>query len=131
GVYSSTWDFQTGTPSFSSYQGTSMAAPHVTGIVALMLAQNPALTAADIRNRLSTYAIDLGTPGRDNVYGHGLIDARNLLTQSLEPPGNWFVHLVNAATGKVERSMQAGAGGTFSFTEVPDGTYWLFAGKDD
>ncbi len=55
--------------------GTSAATAHVTGIVALMLSRNPDLTTADIRLLLSQASRDLGTPGRDEVFGAGLVDA--------------------------------------------------------
>ena len=61
----------------SFYHGTSMAAPHVAGVVALMRAVHPALSPADLDTLLSSGAIttDLGNTGRDDVFGHGLIDA--------------------------------------------------------
>lgn len=55
--------------------GTSAATAHVTGIVALMLARNPDLTVADIRLALAAASRDLGAPGRDEVFGVGLVDA--------------------------------------------------------
>ncbi len=55
--------------------GTSMAAPHVAGVAALLFAANPALTAADVRDILQSTARDLGNPGRDDLYGYGLVDA--------------------------------------------------------
>lgn len=64
-------------PSWSFYQGTSMASPHVAGVVALMKAVCPTLSPADLDGLVSSGAIvtDLGTPGRDDVYGHGLVNA--------------------------------------------------------
>lgn len=58
-------------------QGTSMASPHVAGVLALMKALNPALTPDDVDGLLSSGAIteDLGAAGRDNQFGWGLIDA--------------------------------------------------------
>lgn len=60
------------------YQGTSMATPHVSGIAALIITQgvtNPAAVEALIQKT----ARDLGTAGRDNEYGYGLIQPRAAL----------------------------------------------------
>ena len=55
-----------------------MASPHMAGVAALMKAVKPALTPAELDTLLASGAIttDLGAPGRDDVFGHGLIDAR-------------------------------------------------------
>lgn len=55
--------------------GTSMAAPIVSGVVALMKSRHPNLNPAQIKQRLQGTAIDLGAPGFDERYGHGMIDA--------------------------------------------------------
>jgi serine protease len=62
---------------YAFYQGTSMAAPHVAGVAALMEAVYPALAPAVFDSALSAGALteDLGAAGRDDVFGHGLIDA--------------------------------------------------------
>ncbi len=59
--------------------GTSMAAPYVAGLVALVRQYNPDATVEEIKNALLQAAQDLGTAGEDNAYGHGLIDAGRVL----------------------------------------------------
>ncbi|PVX23189.1 MAG: hypothetical protein CW691_11345, partial [Candidatus Bathyarchaeum sp.] len=67
------------------YQGTSMATPHVSGVAALLLSQDPTLTPDQVRSVLQETAEDLGTIGRDNIYGYGLIDAKAAVFATLGP----------------------------------------------
>ncbi len=55
--------------------GTSMAGPHVAGVVALMRQANPNADVATIKEALMSTARDLGSAGEDNTYGWGIIDA--------------------------------------------------------
>jgi serine protease len=60
------------------YEGTSMSAPHVSAIAALVIASGklgPNPTPAAVQNHLQATARDLGRPGFDSSYGHGLVDA--------------------------------------------------------
>lgn len=77
GVLSTLGDESTGEMIYGFFQGTSMAAPHVAGVAALMKAVNPVMTPADFEAYIQAGDIsaDLGTPGRDDLYGFGLIDA--------------------------------------------------------
>jgi subtilisin family serine protease len=64
--------------------GTSMAAPHIAGVAALMLSANPNLSNEEIRNMLEATAVDLGQPGRDDVFGWGRVDARAAVVAARE-----------------------------------------------
>jgi serine protease len=60
------------------YEGTSMAAPHVSAIAALVIATGklgPAPSPAALQSHIQATARDLGRPGFDGRYGHGLADA--------------------------------------------------------
>lgn len=63
--------------------GTSMASPVVAGIVASMYSVNPSLTPSEIRSILYDTATDLGTSGRDDYYGYGLVNAYAALKEAV------------------------------------------------
>jgi len=60
---------------YSAWSGTSMATPHVSGVAALVWSAYPTKTASEIRQALEASAQDLGSAGRDNTFGHGLVRA--------------------------------------------------------
>jgi len=64
---------------YRTLSGTSMASPHVAGVAALVWSYFPDKSALDIREALQNSAQNLGSPGRDNVYGHGLVRADRAL----------------------------------------------------
>ncbi|WP_448654220.1 autotransporter domain-containing protein [Pseudomonas fluorescens] len=68
--------------------GTSMAAPHVTGGLALLMERFPYLDNPQIRDVLLTTATDLGAPGVDDVYGWGLMN----LKKAIDGPGQLRVN---------------------------------------
>jgi subtilisin family serine protease len=63
--------------------GTSVAAAHVSGLAALLIARNPGLTPDAVQSVLMKTAKDLGPKGRDDEFGAGLVDAYEaVLTQA-------------------------------------------------
>ena len=67
---------------FSSFDGTSMATPHVSGVVALMKAANKNLTPAQVKQILQATAMPL-QPNSNNEVGAGLVDAEKAVQMSL------------------------------------------------
>jgi subtilisin family serine protease len=65
--------------------GTSMAAPHVSGLAALILGMRPALGPGEVATIIRSTATDLGEPGWDPMYGFGRIDMRRALEET------WYV----------------------------------------
>ncbi len=64
---------------YARFPGTSMATPHVTGVAALVWSARPTLKANEVRTLLERSAKDLGEPGHDRQYGHGLVQAKAAL----------------------------------------------------
>jgi subtilisin family serine protease len=93
GEYIPTLDVFAAEPYNQLRSGTSASAPHVSGVVSLLLAQNPRRTPAQIRDLLCQTADDLvgdpaeDTPGRDKYYGCGRVNAYRALSAvgSLKP----------------------------------------------
>ncbi len=75
--------FQTnsGSVAYASRSGTSMATPHVAGIVALMAQRKPSLQQQETEYLLEAAALDMAPAGKDNASGAGFITADKALTQ--------------------------------------------------
>jgi len=64
--------------------GTSMAGPHVAGVVGLMRSANPNLDVTTVKQVLMETATDLGSAGEDNTYGWGLVNAYEAVLAVME-----------------------------------------------
>jgi len=64
--------------------GTSMATPHVAGVIALMLQANPNLSIEQIRNILQNSSLDLGESGYDYAFGSGRLNAYKAVSKALQ-----------------------------------------------
>lgn len=101
----------TGTPSnrYHNLSGTSMATPHVAGVVALMLDANPNLTPAEVKRILQTSAEDWSSagcpvdcPGQhptwDRCYGYGYVDAYKAVQAALNQGNGSICYWIDVDT---------------------------------
>ncbi|MCA9783038.1 MAG: S8 family serine peptidase [Candidatus Cloacimonetes bacterium] len=104
--------------------GTSMAGPHVAGVVGLMRSANPELDVESIKQILMDTATDLGQPGEDNTYGHGFVNAYAAVQAAMV---NWVTvsGVVRDGQGMAPLAgarIRVDGAGIDAFTE-PDGSY--------
>ncbi len=70
---------------YTTVDGTSLAAAHVSGTLALLLSARPSLTADEQETILKGTAVDLGQPGPDNQFGFGRVNADAAIRRALAP----------------------------------------------
>ncbi|MDB5897815.1 MAG: hypothetical protein JWP41_1417 [Ramlibacter sp.] len=114
-----------GMPMYASVSGTSFAAPHLSGALALLAGAFPAAPIEQLEAALTDSAQALGAPGADNDYGHGLGDALaayNLLAAGgggqQHAPAITSAPLTTATEGQTYRYQVAASdadGGSLSF----------------
>ena len=80
---------------YVTFAGTSMATPHTAGAAALLLQADPTLDQFGVKAILEGTAVDLGTSGKDNVYGAGRIDCLAAVDAALAN-GNFCAPKVNS-----------------------------------
>lgn len=73
---------------YENMNGTSMATPYVSGVVALVRSANPAMSAQAAIDRVTGTADDRGAPGRDPQFGFGRVNAYRALTAQTNPDPN-------------------------------------------
>lgn len=98
GVLSTVFDPAGGGNSYAYFQGTSMAAPHVAGLVALMKSVQPALTPAEVRDVLRGTAVPLTGAACPEGCGAGLVDAAAALASLGTPVAPSFTLSLSPAT---------------------------------
>ncbi|HEY3367961.1 MAG TPA: PQQ-binding-like beta-propeller repeat protein [Symbiobacteriaceae bacterium] len=125
---------------YGSGSGTSMAAPHVTGVVALLRSLEPALTVAQIEQALTSTALPRTSPeyptSPNDGYGAGLVNAQSAIL-AVVPLGTVAGRVTEAGTNQPLQATltlqplgattdSSGADGTYSLS-APAGAYTLTA----
>ncbi|MEO6209694.1 MAG: S8 family serine peptidase [Gemmatimonadaceae bacterium] len=138
GILSTVWNFfddplygEVIGPAYAFYTGTSMAAPHVSGVAALVLAANPGMTGPQLRDRLTSTAVDIGPPGFDTRTGYGRVDAYNAVTGTHGPTMDVYVEAIDATTGAVVKTVKADADLSYKLDGLSAGSYYVVAGQDE
>ena len=72
---------------YVSGDGTSQAAPHVSGLASLILSVKPSLSASQVVSIIQETSVDFGASGRDDLYGYGRIDAFEAVKKATTPYG--------------------------------------------
>ena len=112
--------------SYQYLSGTSMSAPHVAGVVALMRSANPNVDVITIKQVLMDTADDLGNPGEDNTYGHGFLDAYEAVLAVAGGLGYVEGTVEDRGTGDpIEGAVISVDGGFQSDVTEADGSYRL------
>ncbi|KAB2850309.1 MAG: S8 family serine peptidase, partial [Ignavibacterium sp.] len=82
----------------NDFGGTSAACPQVSGVAALILSLNPSLTEQQVKDLITQNATDIGTAGKDNLYGWGRIDAAKTLAKLKSQMNSDFTFLESNAS---------------------------------
>jgi bacillopeptidase F len=98
--------------SYATVSGSSLAAPHIAGVLALLAGAEPSASVAQLETALLRSTRDLGDKGPDNGYGHGLVqvlDAYNALVEmKSRASGATLVGDLVGADPDAVRTVQAG-----------------------
>jgi uncharacterized repeat protein (TIGR02543 family) len=107
---------------YIQYSGTSMAAPMVTAVAALIKTMHPEYTVQQIKQKLYDSAQDKGNPGLDPYYGHGLLNTLNSLSSQ------FFTISFNCLGGSPVPSYSLASGSYLTCPENPTREGYSFGG---
>lgn len=120
GVLSTVADDSSGSrqPSYRLFEGTSMASPHVAGVIALMKSAYPALSASDVDQLLQSCSITSKATScnRDNQLGYGQIDAYRAVSEALKLAGGGTLPPRPVALQSSPAELVFGSDNSLSFT---------------
>jgi subtilisin family serine protease len=108
---------------YTQMSGTSMAGPHVAGVVALMRCAAPDLDVITIKEIIMETATDLGSAGEDNTYGHGFINAYEAVLAAMSGYAELSGIVSDVDTAEPLAGVVLDFGTGLTFTTAADGAY--------
>ncbi len=118
---------------YASASGTSMASPHVAGTAALILAANPGISNTGLRQLMQATADDLGSAGKDTLYGYGLVDADEVVLPANSGSISGTVSdsnsfpIANALVSCGDGTVSTDSSGYYMMADLNPGTYTVTA----
>jgi len=109
--------------------GTSMSTPYVSGVASLLLSNR--VSPSQIRDRLTSTAVDLGPSGKDSTYGYGLVDAYGaLLNKKLKRPYVFAATKENGSINIQSEFIRVNDDNTYKLEEISEDNVIIIAWRD-
>lgn len=125
-ILSTSWDYLKNAPNYEAEVGTSQASPQVAALAALLLSKGVTTGPDDTLQRLRETATDLGSAGRDDQFGYGMINAAAALNAPQVSSGLGL--RVQSSRGLSFQPALDNMGAFHAY--LGDGTYRVTAGSD-
>ncbi|MFP3391033.1 S8 family peptidase [Brevibacillus sp. SIMBA_040] len=116
-------DYVSLSSSYRAFNGTSCAAPHVTGLAALYRQMNPGYSPDDIKFLIENYVEELGAPGKDKDFGYGMV--RSPWTTHADYPGKLTSTAIVMSGNSVTNSLTNGLGKFFKYVPSKTQRYYI------
>jgi subtilisin family serine protease len=112
---------------YTMMSGTSMAGPHIAGVVGLMRSANPDIDVQSIKVIMMETATDLGSAGEDNTYGWGIVNAYDAVLAAMTGYGEVAGTITDATSYlAIEGAFVRHESGSPATTSAEDASYSLY-----